>query len=103
MELFLASLGDLVGILCEVGRKMREAGAKMAASRAPDGPYWRLDGHLGVNLGGFGTILSLTWWILGWSWEVLRRILETFWYMGGITRTYGFLKVFDAFGVFRGS
>ena len=47
-------------------------------------PYWRLDGHLGVNLGRFGIILSLTWWILEGAWEVLRRILETFWYMGGI-------------------
>ena len=90
MELFLASLGDSVGILCEVGRKMLKVGAKMAARRAPDGLYWRLDGHLGVNLGGFGTILSLTWWILGGSCEVLRRILETFWYMGGIANTNGF-------------
>ena len=47
---FLASLGDVVGYFCEAGRKMRELGAKMAASWAPDDPYWRLDGHLGVIL-----------------------------------------------------
>ena len=90
MELLLASLGDLVGIFWEVGRKMSKAGAKMAASWAPDGPYWRLDGHLGVNLGGLGSILGLSWWILEGSWEVLGRILEAFWDMAGIAKTYGF-------------
>ena len=79
MELFLASLGDLVGILWEVGRKMREAGAKMAASRAPDGPYWRLDGHLEVNL---------------WVWEHLDPILvDSGRVLGGLAEDFGDILV----------
>ena len=83
MELFLSLWRDLVRILGEVGHKMHKVGA-------PDGPYWRLDGHLGVNLGGLGSILGLSWWILEGSWEVLGKILEAFWHMGGIAKTYGF-------------
>ena len=82
---------------------MHKVGAKMAPSWAPDGPYWRLDGHLGVNLGGLGSILGLSWWILEGSWEVLGRILEAFWDMGGLAKIYCFRLVFNDFGVFWGS
>ena len=98
MELFLSLWRDLVRILGEVGRKMHKVGAKMAPSWAPDGPYWRLDGHLGMNLGGLGSILGLSWWILEGSWEVLGRILEAFWHMGGIAKAYSFHYVFIVFG-----
>ena len=35
-----------------------EVGAKLAASCAQDWPYWRQDGHLGLNLGGFEGMLG---------------------------------------------
>ena len=34
--------------------------------------------------------MGLSWWILEGAWEVLGRILETFWDMGGIAKTYSF-------------
>ena len=40
---------------------------------------------------------------LGGSWEVLGRILEAFWDMGGIAKTCGFPLVFNDFGMFWGS
>ena len=54
-------------------------------------------------MGGLGSILGLSWWILEGSWEVLGRILEAFWDMGGLAKTYGFRSVFNDFGVFWGS
>ena len=47
----------------------------MAASCAQDGPRWRQDGHLGLNFGGFGAILGVTWTILGDLGEHFESIL----------------------------
>ena len=79
----------MVRILSKVGYQMCEVTANMAPSWAPDAPYWRQDGHLELNLGSLGGILGLSWWILEGTWEVLGRILETFW---------DGLKVFFFFG-----
>ena len=69
----------------------------MAASCAQDGPRWRQDGHLGLNFGGFGAILDVTWTILGGG---LGRILEVFWHVAGTVKTFIFLKVFQGFSLF---
>ena len=53
--------------------------AKMAASCAQDGPRWRQDGHLGLNFGGFGAILGVTWTILGELGEDLGSVLAHGW------------------------
>ena len=51
----------------------------MAASCAQDGPRWRQDGHLGLNFGGFGAILGVTWTILGGLGEDLGGVLAHGW------------------------
>ena len=51
-------------------------------------------------MGGLGIVLGLSKWILEGSWEVLGRILEAFWDMGGLAKTCGFPLVFNDFGVF---
>ena len=51
----------------------------MAASCAQDGPRWRQDGHLGLNFGGFGAILDVTWTILGGLGEDLGGVLAHGW------------------------
>ena len=51
----------------------------MAASYAQDGPRWRQDGHLGLNFGGFGAILGVTWTSLGGLGEDLGGIVAHGW------------------------
>ena len=69
-------------IFWKVAGKMREASAKMAANCAQDGPRWRQDGHLGLNFGGFGAILGVTW------------------HMAGTVKTLIFLRFFKGFSLF---
>ena len=51
----------------------------MAASYAQDEPRWRQDGHLGLNFGGLGAILGVTWAILGGLGEDLGGVLAHGW------------------------
>ena len=51
----------------------------MAASYAQDEPRWRQDGHLGLNFGGFGAILGVTWAILRGLGEDLGGVLAHGW------------------------
>ena len=75
-----------VRIFDEVGHQMCEVGAKLGPRWSIMASRWTLE----LNLGGLGGILGLSWWILEGSWEVLGRILEAFWDMGGLAKTYGF-------------
>ena len=122
-------LGPLFVVFGALGRefsgKLRARCAKLGqdgTSCAQDGPRWRQDGHLGLNFGGFGAILGVTWTILGelgedlggvlaHGWEsknqyfplVFRysgilegfgRIWEVFWHVAGTVKTFIFHKFF---------
>ena len=68
----------------------------MAASCAQDGPRWRQDGHLGLNFGGFGAILGVTWMIFEGLEEDLGGVLAHGW----DSKNVDFLKVFQGFSLF---
>ena len=68
-----------LGLLFVVSGALGRSQAKMAASCAQDGPRWRQDGHLGLNFGGFGAILDVTWTILGGLGEDLGGVLAHGW------------------------
>ena len=68
----------------------------MAASCAQDGPRWRQDGHLGLNTGGFGAILCVTWTILEGLGEDLGGVLAHGWE----SKNLDFRQVFQGFSLF---
>ena len=68
----------------------------MAASCAQDGPRWRQDGHLGLNFGGFGAILGVTWMILEGLGEDLGGVLAHGWE----SKNLDFPLVFQGFSLF---
>ena len=71
----------------------------MAASYAQDGPRWRQDGHLGLNFGGFGAILGVTWTSLGGLGEDLGGIERLWEVLGALEGFAGFARFCKALGV----
>ena len=74
----------------------------MAASCAQDGPRWRQDGHLGLNFGGFGAILDVTWTILAGLGEHFGSVLAHGWDSKNLDFPYVF-KGFSLFGRLGGA
>ena len=68
----------------------------MAAGCAQDGPRWRQNCQLGLNFGGFGAILGVTWTIFRELGEDLGSVLAHGW----DSKNLDFPQVFEGFSLF---